>query len=66
MNTEKSSTRGGARKGAGRKKKYVKRIFFSATQDVVDILSKAGDNQTDFINECIVKAAQSQETEVNI
>lgn len=48
---------GGARENSGRKKKYVKRITFSATQEVLDILSRAAPtNISDFINDCIIEA----------
>lgn len=48
--------RGGARVGAGRKKKCVKRLFFSASQETLDILNSYEGNKSDFINECIIKA----------
>lgn len=47
---------GGARQGAGRPKKYVKNVFFSATQEVAGILESMGRKKSDFINECILKA----------
>lgn len=50
-------TWGGARNGAGRKKKYAKNIFFSATQEVADILDQMEENRSDFINRCIIQAA---------
>ena len=46
---------GGARNGAGRKKKYAKNIFFSATQEVADILDQLEENRSDFINRCIMQ-----------
>ncbi len=52
------STRGGAREGAGRKKKCVKRMFFSASQETLDILNSLEGNKSDFINECIIKATR--------
>ncbi len=52
------STRGGAREGAGRKKKCTKRMFFSASQETLDILNSLEGNKSDFINECIIKAAR--------
>lgn len=50
------ATWGGARKGAGRKKTCAKRVFFSANQEVADILDAHDGNLSEFINECIVKA----------
>ena len=52
METEKMKTWGGARKGAGRKKKYAKNVYFSA-----DILEQVEGNRSDFINHCIMMAA---------
>ena len=52
------STRGGAREGAGRKKKCAKRMFFSASQETLDILNSLEGNKSDFINECIIKVAR--------
>lgn len=46
---------GGARNGAGRKKKYAKNVFFSATQEVADILDQLEENRSDFINRCIMQ-----------
>lgn len=46
---------GGARNGAGRKKKYAKNIFFGATQEVADILDQLEENRSDFINRCIMQ-----------
>lgn len=58
-NTEKNTgTWGGARDGAGRKKKCAKRMFFSASQEALDILNSLEGNKSDFINECIIKAAR--------
>lgn len=49
---------GGAREGAGRKKKYAKTCFFNATEEVVAIIEAIPRNErADFINECILKAA---------
>jgi len=48
---------GGAREGAGRKRKGVHYYGFRATQEVHDILSKISGSKADFINECILKAA---------
>lgn len=56
------STWGGARKGAGRKKKYAKTCFFNATQEVADILDAVIGSRTDFINACILKAAKEVQT----
>ena len=54
--TNESKSWGGARSGAGRKKKYAKNVFFGATQEVADILEQIEGNRSDFINECIIKA----------
>ena len=48
--------RGGAREGAGRKRKGVHYYGFRATQEVHDILSKVEGSKADYINECIIKA----------
>lgn len=53
MNNEKK-TWGGARRNAGRMKKYAKRVTFSATQDVLDILQDCKGNMSEFICSCIV------------
>ena len=50
------ATWGGARKGSGRKRTCAKRVFFSASQEVADILDACEGNRSDFINECILKA----------
>ena len=47
---------GGARSGAGRKRKYAKSVFFGATQEVADILDRLEENRSDFINRCILQA----------
>lgn len=47
---------GGAREGAGRKRKGVHYYGFRATQEVHDILSRVEGSKADFINACIVKA----------
>lgn len=52
------SSWGGAREGAGRKKKYAAKFTFSATQEVADILSAIEGNKSDFINDCILKATK--------
>ena len=51
---------GGAREGAGRKRKGVHYYGFRATQEVHDILSKVEGSKADFINECILKASQKE------
>lgn len=59
MNTtsnEQPKSWGGARKGAGRKKTCAKRMFFSATEETLEILNSLDRNKSDFINECILKA----------
>ncbi len=58
-NKEKTSNSwGGAREGAGRKKKCAKRMFFSATEETLNILNSLDGNKSDFINECIIKAVR--------
>lgn len=52
--TEEKKKWGGAREGAGRKKKYVKSFSFSATQEVADILDSIEESRSDFINRCIL------------
>ena len=53
----KRENRGGAREGAGRKRKGVHYYGFRASQEVHDILSGLGDgSKADFINQCILKA----------
>lgn len=60
MNTtskEQPKSWGGARKGAGRTKKYAATFYFGATEDVANILDEVGKkDRSDFINECILKA----------
>lgn len=56
--TQEGKAWGGARQGAGRKKKCAKRMFFSASQEALDILEALEGNKSDFINECIIKAAR--------
>ena len=56
MDNSSESKWGGARKGSGRKKKYVKTVFFNATQEVVDILDTVEGSKADFINRCIMLA----------
>ncbi len=58
---EKKSGRGGAREGAGRKRKGVHYYGFRATQEVHDILSKVNGSKADFINQCIIKAVGNGE-----
>lgn len=57
MCKESNKAWGGAREGAGRKKKYAKTFFFSATQDVADILDSVEGNRSDFINRAIAAYA---------
>ena len=46
---------GGAREGAGRKKKYAKTLFFNATEEVVDIIEAVPRTErADFINRAIL------------
>ncbi len=47
---------GGARQGAGRKRKGVHYYGFRATQEAHEILSKVESSKADFINACIVRA----------
>lgn len=48
---------GGARKGAGRTKKYAATFYFGATEDVAGILEGVEKkDRSDFINQCILKA----------
>ena len=54
----KSENWGGAREGAGRKRKGVHYYGFRATQEVHDILSKVEGSKADFINACILKATK--------
>lgn len=58
MEEEKAINWGGARKGAGRKRKYVKTYFFGATQEVHDILEALECNRAEFINRCILEAVK--------
>lgn len=52
-----SKSWGGARKGAGRTKKYAATFYFGATEDVAGILEGVDKkDRSDFINECIIKA----------
>lgn len=52
-----SKSWGGARKGAGRTKKYAATFYFGATEDVVGILEGVDKkDRSDFINQCILKA----------
>lgn len=53
-------SRGGARVGAGRKRKCVKRVSFDATQEVLDVLSTVEGNRNDFIRECILAHAKRE------
>lgn len=57
-NNGKKNQWGGARDGAGRKKKYAKTCFFNATDEVVAIIEAIPRNErADFINHCILQAA---------
>ena len=52
-----SKSWGGARKGAGRMKKYAATFYFGATEDVAGILEGVEKkDRSDFINKCILKA----------
>lgn len=59
METNEKSKRGGARKGAGRKKTTAKTYGFNASEDVVAILEQV-DNKTDFIREAILALAHAK------
>lgn len=48
--------RGGARQGAGRKRKGVHYYGFRASQEAHDILSQVEGSKADFINKCIIFA----------
>jgi len=53
-NEKKNQNWGGARQGAGRKKKYAKTCFFNATEEVVDIIKAIPRTErADYINHCI-------------
>lgn len=57
-NEKKNENWGGAREGAGRKKKYAKTCFFNATEEVVAIIEAIPRaERADFINQAILKAA---------
>lgn len=54
-----SKSWGGARKGAGRTKKYAATFYFGATEDVANILAGVDKkDRSDFINQCILKAME--------
>ena len=55
--TEKKEGWGGAREGAGRKRKGVHYYGFRATQEVHDILKDVEGSKADFINQCILIAS---------
>lgn len=55
-NSEKLPSWGGKRNGAGRKKTTAKYYYFSATQEVHDILQSVEGSKSKFINDCILKA----------
>ncbi len=56
METKETKSWGGARDGAGRKRKYVRNVFFGATREVADILDRLEENRSEFINRCILQA----------
>lgn len=62
LNDSSSKSWGGARKGSGRKKKCAKRLYFSASQEVLDALSTVDGNQSDFICECILRCVHRKQT----
>lgn len=49
---------GGSRQGAGRKKTGVKYYGFNAFQEVHDILQRVEGSKSEFINRCILLAAE--------
>lgn len=51
---EKAERRGGARKGAGRKRSTAKVYQLYATQEVMDILEAVTGSKSDFICKCIL------------
>lgn len=57
---EKKNGRGGAREGAGRKRKGVAYYGFRARQDVHEILQRVEGSKADFINDCILKATDKK------
>lgn len=61
LNEQTAKSWGGARNGAGRKRKYVRNVFFSATQKVADILDQLEEDRSDFINRCIMRASGKDE-----
>lgn len=56
--TEKEAKRGGARKGAGRKRSTAKVYQLYATKEVMDILEAVPGSKSDFICKCILHYAQ--------
>ena len=59
---EKKTARGGARQGAGRKRKGVWYYGFRARQEVHDILQAVEGSKADFINDCILKATGREQS----
>ena len=59
IKTEQKKGRGGAREGAGRKRKGVHYYGFRASQEVHDILSKVEGSKADYINKCILAAQET-------
>lgn len=57
-NKPKKTGRGGARPGAGRKRTCVKSYAFHAPQEVYDILEAVKGSKSEFICQCIIKAAK--------
>lgn len=49
---DEKKTHGGRRKGAGRKKKYVRKVTFNATAKTLEILEQQ-ERQAQYINEAI-------------
>ena len=59
ISNEQPRSWGGARKGAGRTKKYATTFYFGATEEVANILAGVDKkDRSDFINECILKASK--------
>lgn len=55
----KKSGRGGAREGAGRKRKSVRNFGFRISAEADAILSRVEGSRADYINRCIVVATEA-------
>lgn len=58
--TTKKNPHGGAREGAGRKRKSVHTYTVYATQEVYDIIEKVQGSKSDFICQCILDYQKRQ------